>query len=329
MPSYPLPPWLSPSAAQGYGQLAGEADRAALSAQLEREQMSQRATQFAIEAQQRSQQTAAEMQARQEQLNYEHQMEQQKIALDQAYKQQQISLDTQSQQLAQNKFDAATQATANKAAAVRRAQKAMLPKEQGGEGLSATEAYLREVAPYMSGVEIGKLAGSVKPPTVIRPAQDIPGLPGYKGVVTSEGHIQVIPPRPSVSDEPLKVIPIHDEDGKVIGHYSINPVTGKAELIRQQTESSGDQMLRERMAQKGLGPKAAPAAAPSGDFGPQMVPPPPVRPLMKSSTAVDSGGPDLSQVTILPSKKEDLKEGILYFTSRGPAVWNGTNFVKQ
>ncbi len=83
MASYPLPPWLEPSAAQGYGQLAGEAQQRALSAQLARERMSQESAQFAIESQQRSQQTAAENQARQEQLNQEHQVEQQKIAIDQ------------------------------------------------------------------------------------------------------------------------------------------------------------------------------------------------------------------------------------------------------
>src|ERR1700744_261925 len=162
MADYPLPPWLTPQAAQGWGELAGQAARARLNAGLERERMQQQSAQFAIEAVRRFQQAAAEAKARKEGLEYDHTMEQQKIAIDQQYKQQQLSIAQQDEQLAQQQFAQKTADAAKKFTANQSFQKAILPKEQGGEGLNATEAALKYMAPYMTGTEIGRLSAIPK-----------------------------------------------------------------------------------------------------------------------------------------------------------------------
>lgn len=244
--NYPIPPWLTPQAAQGYGSLAGEASRSALSAQLQREEMSQRAAQFSIEAQQRSQQTAAEMQARQEQLNYEHQLEQQKIAMEQAYKQQQVGLQTADLDLANRQFDAKTQDAAKKFTANQAFQKAILPKDQGGEGLNPTQAALRYMAPYMTGTEVGRLAAT---PPDFKPGNTFP-IPN-----SPEGLVQVAPNRwvkyatiPQTITNAPPAIPQTDAEGNVIGNivqlpgekpqYHANTSTGTdlASLIKKRQQ---------------------------------------------------------------------------------------------
>jgi hypothetical protein len=170
--NYPIPPWLSPNVAQGYGELAQRAASIGLENEMQKARLSQQAQQFAVETQQRSQQIAAENAARQEELAYQHQVEQTKMQVEQAYKQQQLALDTQAQGIATAQWQQKVQDSADKAAALRRAQKAASPKEMGGEGLSFPEAYLREVAPYMTGTEVGRLAmatggGSFTPGKVI------------------------------------------------------------------------------------------------------------------------------------------------------------------
>ena len=292
MPNYTLPQWLEPSAAQGYGELAGQAQRAALSAQLQREEMSQRAAQAGMEAQQRSQQTAAEMAARQQQLEQEHQMEQQKIAIDQAYKQQQVGLQAQDMDLAQKQFEAKTQEAAQKFTAHQAFQKAMIPKEQGGEGLTPTQAALKYMASSMTGTELGRLAalpGDFKPGNTF-------AIPN-----SSEGLVQAGPNRwekyatiPQTLTNAPTALPVSDTEGNDVGH--VIQIPGQKPIFRGKT-SSGDSIetiLKKRQQAKG-----------------------------NVSTAVDT------KPTELPAKKDDLKKGTLYQTSKGPAIWDGTQFVKQ
>ena len=248
MPAYPIPPWLNPSTAQGYGEIAGQAARAALSAQLEREQLSQKAAEFSIEAQQRSQETAASNAARQEQLNQEHQVEQQKIAIEQAYKQQQIGLQTADLDLSQKQFQAKTDQAARQFTANQAFQKAITPKDQGGEGLSTTQAALKYMSPYMTGTELGRLAAL---PADFKPGNTF-AIPGSSG----ESLVQVSPTRwekyatipQTVTDVP-PAIPVPDAEGKTIGnviqipgqkpHYQT--ITSKGddlnELIRKRQEA--------------------------------------------------------------------------------------------
>lgn len=238
MPNYPLPPWLTPAAAQGYGELAGQASRAALSAQLEREQMSQKAAEFSVEAQQRSQETAAANAARQEQLNAEHQMEQQKIAIEQAYKQQQVALQAADLDLSQKQFQAKTEDAAKKFTANQAFQKAMLPKDQGGEGLTPTQAALKYISPTMTGTEVGRLAAM---PADFKPGNTF-AIPN-----SNEGLVQAGPNRwekyasiPQTLTNAPPAIPQKDADGNTIGN--IVQIPGNKPIFEKTATTSGSDL---------------------------------------------------------------------------------------
>ncbi len=248
MANYPIPPWLNPSAAQGYGEIAGQANRAALSAQLEREQLSQKAAQFSIEAQQRSEETAAANAARQQQLDVEHQMEQQKIAIEQSYKQQQVGLQAADLDLAQKQFQAKTDQASRQYTANQAFQKAILPKEQGGEGLSTTQAALKYMSPYMTGTELGRLAAT---PADFKPGNTFP-IPN-----SPEGLVQVAPNRwvkyastPQTLTEAPTALPVPDTEGNTVGHVIQLP--GQKPIYREKTGTgdSIDEILKKRLQEK-------------------------------------------------------------------------------
>ena len=236
MANYPIPPWLNPAAAQGYGELAGQASRAALSAEIAREKMSQEAAMTSIEMQQRSQQIAAANEAKKQQLDYEHQMEQQKIAIDQAYHQQQIGLQAQDLDLAQKQFQAKTNEAAKKFTANQAFQKAILPKDQGGEGLTTTQAALKYMAPYMTGTELGRLSalpGDFKPGNTFA----IPNSP--------ESLVQVSPTRwekyatiPQTLTNAPTALPVSDPEGNDVGH--VIQIPGQKPIFRGKTSSGDD-----------------------------------------------------------------------------------------
>lgn len=236
MANYPIPPWLNPAAAQGYGELAGQASRAALSAEIQREKMSQDAAQFSIESQQRSQEIAAANQAKQEQLAYEHQLEQQKNAIETSYRQQQLSLQQQGLELSQNQFQAKTNEAAKKFTANQAFQKALLPKEQGGEGLTSTQAALKYMSPYMTGTELGRLSalpGDFKPGNTFA----IPNSP--------ESLVQVSPTRwekyatiPSTLTNAPTALSVSDPEGNSVGH--VIQIPGQKPIFRGETSSGND-----------------------------------------------------------------------------------------
>jgi len=264
MANYPIPPWLNPAAAQGYGSLVGEAQRTALSNQMQRDELSQRATQFAIESQQRAQETAAQNAARQEQLNYEHQLEQQKIAIDQAYKQQQVGLQAADLDLAQKQFEAKTQDAAKRFSANQAFQKAILPKDQGGEGLTTTQAALKYMAPYMTGTELGRLAalpGDFKPGNTFA----IPGA-------ANESLVQVSPTRwekyatiPQTITNPPTAIPVPDPEGNTIGH--LIQIPGQKPIYERNTETGNDlaSIVKKRQQEQSAPDKKSTAVDPSKD----------------------------------------------------------------
>jgi hypothetical protein len=231
---YPIPPWIDPSAAQGYGALAGEASRAALTAQLQRERMSQEAAQSSLEMQQRSQELAAANQAKQEQTAYDHQVDQQKNAIENAYRQQQIGLQTQDLDLAKKQFDAKTQDAAKRFTANQMFQKSMLPTDQGGEGLSATQAALKYMSPYMTGTELGRMAalpGDFKPGNTF----SIPNA-------SNESLVQVAPNRwekfatvPQAVTNAPTALSVTDTEGKDVGH--IVQIPGQKPIFRGSTSS--------------------------------------------------------------------------------------------
>lgn len=260
MANYPIPPWLTPSAAQGYGELAGQAARAGLSAELEREQMSQRAAQSAMEMQQRSQEVAANNQAKQEQLAYEHQMDQQKLAIENAYKQQQFALDANVQTISQGHLDVAkqqqdqskqefilkTMQAAQQHMAQQNFQKAILPKDQGGEGLTATQAALKYMAPYMTGTEVGRLSAL---PTDFKPG-NVYHIPNS----ASEDLVQVAPNRwekytttPQAVAQLPPAIPQYDSKGNIIGN--LIQVPGEKPHF-EPVKAPGKQTLKEQIAER-------------------------------------------------------------------------------
>jgi hypothetical protein len=249
MAEYPLPSWLTPQAAQGWGELAGQAARARLNAGLERDRMAQQSAQFAIEANQRSQELAAQTKAHQDALNYEHIVDQQKIAIDQAYKQQQLALSQQDEQLAQQQFALKAADAARKFTANQNFQKAILPKEQGGEGLSATEAALKYMAPFMTGTEMGRLSAI---PKDFKPGAttQIPGA-------SSEGLVQVAPNRwekyatiPQTITNAPTAMDVTNSAGDTIG-YEIQLQGQKPHYqSKTQTKTSPMDVLRQRLQQK-------------------------------------------------------------------------------
>jgi len=225
MANYPLPPWLSPSAAQGYGELAQHAQSIALDNQIQRDRLSQQASQFAVETQQRSQEIAAANAAKQEQLNYEHQLEQQKMQIEQQYKQQQIALQAQDLDLANKQFQAKTDEAAKKFTANQAFQKAMLPKDQGGEGMTAAAAALKYMSPYMTGTEVGRMAaipGEFKPGATMA----VPNGLNEQLVQVGPNHwvkSATIPKTTTNAPEPIEVT---GKDGAVIGYWVIPPAGG-------------------------------------------------------------------------------------------------------
>jgi hypothetical protein len=265
--NYTLPPWLNPSAALGYGELAGAASRAALTAQVERDRMNQEAAMKSVEMQQRSQQVAAENQANKEQLDYQHQMEQQKIAIEQAYHQQEIGLKQQDQDLAERQFQAQTQKAAQSYIGLQKFQQAILPKDQGGEGLSHQEAALKYLAQGMTADAAGRVALTPQPfvPKVV-------SLPGPNGTTidtlqTSPNSVSRIPSPPqSVTNAPT-AIPMTDAEGNVTANAYQFPGQ-KPVIIRKQSDgNSADAILKKRLDER-QGKATAPG---------------------KLSTAVDSG----------------------------------------
>lgn len=259
--NYPLPPWLSPSAAQGYGELAQHAASIALDNQMQRDRLSQNAQQFAVETQQREQEIAAANAAKQEQLNYEHQLEQQKMQVEQQYKQQQVALQTQDLDLANRQFQAKTDEAAKKFTANQAFQKAMLPKDQGGEGLSAAQAALKYMSPYMTGTEVGRMAaipGDFKPGAVM----PIPNALNEQLVQVGPNRWEKSATAPkSVTGTNVTTIPVTSPDGSVIGNYAINPVTGRADLIRPQTGTGTDLQSLVAARQKQLAGGTKPSTA--------------------------------------------------------------------
>lgn len=217
MAGYPLPPWLSPQAALGWGDLAAGAAKSRLNAQLEQANMAQRSAEFAIESQQRSQEAAQANQAHKDALDYNHQVEQQKIAIDQQYKQQQIALDQQSNELAQKQFDAKTSAAAQAHLADQAFQKAILPKEQGGEGLDPIKAALKYRAGSMTSTELGRLAGATAGVDAYKPGDTLNIPNGGTMVNTGGKRWQVLPTPPATITNPPEPLSVTNSAGKYLG----------------------------------------------------------------------------------------------------------------
>lgn len=256
---YPLPPWLTPQAAQGWGELAGQAARTRLNAQLEQQRMQQQSAQFAIEASQRSAQAAQENQMRQDALNYDHQVEQQKIAIEQNYKQQQLSLQQQDEQLAQQQFAAKTADAAKKFAAQQAFQKAILPKDQGGEGLPATEAALKYLSGSMTGTEVGRLAGQTGNKDEYSPGATMI-VPGGATMINTGGkRWQVLPQAPPTITAPPEPMSVTNSAGKYIGDVIQLPGQKPVFHPTGNTKESPMDVLRERQQQ---GQKPADKKAP-------------------------------------------------------------------
>jgi len=249
MPNYTIPPWLTPAAAQGYGELAQNAARIGMENDMQKARLSQQAQQFAVETQQRAQEIAAENAAKAEQLNYEHQLEQQKMQVEQAYKQQQLALDQQDNDLASKKFDATTKEAADRFLATQKFQKATLPKEQGGEGLTTMQAALKYISPYMTGTEIGRL--STVPPD-FKPGNTF-AIPG----AASESLVQVAPQRwekyatiPQTVTNVPAALPVSNAEGKVIGN--VIQIPGQKPHYQSVTEKTDDlnELIRKRQEAK-------------------------------------------------------------------------------
>lgn len=258
MANYPIPQWITPNAALGYGELAGAASRAALNAQLSRERMAQESVQTAIEAQARSQQLAQQTALHQQELNRQHTLDQQRIAIDQAYKQQVIDLRGQDEALAQQEFIQKTKQAADRFTATQNFQKALLPTEQGGEGLSPDKAALKYISPYMTGDALGRLASSPGKFTLGAPV-NIPGIDNKKALQTSPNHFQLID-TPVTSTNAPEAVPVEGDDG-TIGYWVTPPGGGKAHWTGRQKTSGLEAAMKAYQAQKG-GSKDEDKAAP-------------------------------------------------------------------
>lgn len=286
MADYPLPPWLSPAAAQGWGSLEAQAVHTRVQAGLERDRMAQQSTMASIEAQQRQEQLGQEVQLKQQQLAqsaqqaaaqlaatakaHEETLQQQaliqgqRIAIDQAYKTSQLSLAQQRNDISQKTFDAKTKDAADRFAATQTFQKSMLPPEEGGEGLSAEKAALKYMAPYMTGTEVGRLSAQPGPFTMGAPVA-IPGLPNKTAVQTSRDHFQIMD-APNTATNAPGAIPVPGDSG-TIGYWVTPPGGGKAQW--QPVQKTSDTDLAGLVAAKKAeaGKTNAPVAAPKAEGG--------------------------------------------------------------
>jgi hypothetical protein len=261
MPNYTLPQWLDPSAAQGYGALAGEASRAALTAQLQREKMAQDAAQSSMEMQQKSQQIAAEnaqqqqqyqqsFQANQAALAQQHEVEQQKLAITNAYQQQQIALRNDAVNVQRDKLNNQIAQAAKQHDSIQKYQKSKLPIDQGGEGLTDEEAFSKYVLPGMSANEAGKAItqSNFKPGTVI----PIQGSENQALVQVSPGHNQVITLPQKDANIPSTVNILRDDKGNIIQDEVIGP-NGKRHYVTPHSSSSSIPTTVQEKINKAMG----------------------------------------------------------------------------
>ena len=246
-----MPNWIGTQAALGWGELAGQAAARRQQAYLEQQRMSQEAAQAAADAQikqaqlaqahqQAQAEFAAKFQAGQEQLQKENLMEQQKIAIDQAYKQTVTGLRQQDLDLAQKEFDAKAQHAAQIYAAGQRAQKAILPKEQGGEGLSPEQAYLREFSGLMTPDAAASLAQKATP--FIPKSIEIDGQKYYE-----DRPEHYVPEKLKPDPNAPRQIP---GEG---GHWERNPDTGVLHWVPQKESSGLEEMIQKYEGSKGKG----------------------------------------------------------------------------
>jgi hypothetical protein len=301
MASYPIPAWLSPEAAHGYGELAGAASRAAQSAQLQREQMAQESSRAAMQAQMEQQRLAQQAQQQQQQLaqaakihsdtlNQNLLVQSQKIAIDQAYKNSIIGLKAQDSDLKDKEFQEKTKQAAGRFAATQSFQKAILPPEQGGEGMAPQDAALKYMAPFMTPDAAGRMA-TIPAPFKIGAPEAIAGHPDLDALQTSRNGYKIIPKPPATATNAPTAVPITDENGQVIGHWAQPPGGGKPQRIAQtKTKNSGlEDALKAYQAQKSGGGKSIPDA---------------------------------------PQNPKDRKKDTTYNTPKGALTWTGTGWVK-
>lgn len=260
---YPLPPWLSPSAAQGYGALYGEAQRAALSAQLARERMAQESAQAGMEAQARKEALAQQMQFRQQALQQEQMRQDQRIAIDQAYKEAEVGLRENALDTANRRLQMQADTAAKRFAATQNFQKAILPAEQGGEGLNPQQAALKYMAPYMTGDQVGRLSTAPGDFKIGAPL-NIPGVPGKSAIETSRGHYRIIDVPSTVTNMP-DAVPVKGDDG-TIGYWVTPPGGGKPHWQVAPKTTGLAEMVNEYKKQKGVAPAAAPARKAEGGY---------------------------------------------------------------
>ncbi len=250
---YPLPPWLSPQASQGWGGLALDAAKSRANVQMHRDQMAQQSAQFAIEAQQKSQQAAQEAQANQDALNYNHLMEQQKIAIDQAYKQQQASMEQGRLEVEQGRFTAATQQAAAQHTGMTNYQNSQVPKEKGGEGLTEPQARLKYLVPIMTPDAAARDAVDTIPFDIGNPIP-IPGHPDLDAIHTSRNSIQLVPKPPGAITNAPTVINVPGPNGESLGNFiqlpNQKPIFSKAEKM---TESEKEEAELNKKAAGGKG----------------------------------------------------------------------------
>jgi hypothetical protein len=243
MANYPIPAWLTPQAAQGWGDLTAESYRTGASILRGNQEAAASAQDAAIRSQELSQKTALQ----QQQIQQDAMVEQQKIAIEKAYNDATIGLKQQDQAEASREFELQTQQAASKFAANQLFQKSMLPKEQGGEGLTAQQAALKYLSTYMTPDALGRMATRPPPFTLGNPVK-VPGITNMQFLQTSPNHWSQIPVPASATGD-ASTVPIRGQGGQVIGYWAYPPGGGKPVRIGL-PKSSGLEATMEKLKGK-------------------------------------------------------------------------------
>lgn len=248
---YPIPPWLTPQAAQGYGELAGAAHRAALQAKLEREKMAQQAAQAAMQMQARQQELAANMQARAEAMRSEAMREDQKLRIEKAYKDSVLGIQQQELDIRQKTAEHS----------IKQAAASFAAKQEAGRRIAAGEDPQKvwmELGPTM-GITGNAMANLSKKPFEMGSASDIEGLPGFKQIQTGPETRRIVRLPPNLEGMNTTPTPVV-ANGKVIG-YNIPRIPGTT-FRGAPKENKMDALLQQAAATKGGSPAVqSPTAA--------------------------------------------------------------------
>jgi hypothetical protein len=241
-----LPPWLTPQAAQGYGDLAAEGFKTGATIANERARLAQEAAQHGMEMQQRQQEFQQKTAAEQEAAQQAGLVEQQKIQIDKATKDAELGLRQQDLALKQKDFEQQTQ----QAAALSAVQQQATKRIAAGED---PQKVWMELGPQMN-MTSAALSKLITPPFKPGTAAQIPNDPTHQLIQTGPNawHVTAIPSNVATNAP--------DEMPRTGGRWEKNPGTGKFQWVADKKKTGVEAAMDAYRASKGGTKTNTPAA---------------------------------------------------------------------